>query len=65
MVEIPQNTKSHEAGVMNHRIIGAVNLLSFTAVDYGNADPTLEEVLKYLCPQEISLQWITAMLTQH
>ena len=39
---------------MNHLMRGTVNLLSFTAVDYGNADPTLEEVLKYLCPPEIS-----------
>ena len=39
---------------MNHLMRGTVNLLSFTAVDYSNADPTLEEVLKYLCPPEIS-----------
>ena len=39
---------------MNHQIKGQINLLSFIAVDYGDADPTLEEVLRFLCPPAIS-----------
>ena len=39
---------------MDHLIKGTVNPLSFIAVDYGGADPTLEEVLKFLCPPAVS-----------
>ena len=39
---------------MDHLIKGTVNPLSFIAVDYDGADPTLEEVLKFLCPPAVS-----------
>ena len=39
---------------MDHLIKGTVNPLSFIAVDNGGADPTLEEVLKFLCPPAVS-----------
>ena len=38
---------------MDH-LKGTLNLLSFIKVNYGGADPTLEELLKFLCPPAIS-----------